>query len=72
MMAGGLLLAVLLTAGALQAQPLRPEEEGKGEDLLRQARVDLAEANRLSEAAIQATQAAQRDQEAGKLAPSET
>jgi hypothetical protein len=57
--ATGLLLCTLLAAGSLQAQ-----DKAKGEEMLRRARAEFAEANQLSEAAVAATQKAQEDQEA--------
>jgi hypothetical protein len=60
----GLLLAALLTAGAVSGQNApRAQERARGEELLRRARADLAEANRLNEASIQSAQAAQQQEE---------
>jgi hypothetical protein len=55
-----ILIAGLLTAGAGYGQT----DKAKGEEMLRHARTDLAEANRLSEAAVAAEQRAQEDQAA--------
>src|ERR1700753_3590842 len=55
----GILLRELSAAASVHAQ-----DKVKGEEMLRQARADLAEANRMSEAAVAATQKAQEDQEA--------
>jgi len=61
-MTTSLLLAALLTAGALRGQNARAQERARGEQLLLQARRDMAEANRIYEASITAAQAAERDQ----------
>ena len=62
-MTTSLLLAALLAAGAVRGQnAARVAEKAKGEQMLRQARADLVEANRIYEASIVATQAAERDQ----------
>ncbi|MGA2750806.1 MAG: hypothetical protein ABSG59_18705 [Verrucomicrobiota bacterium] len=63
-----LLLAALLTAGALRGQnATRAAEKARGEQMLNQARTDRLEANRLYEASIKAAQTAEQDQEAANL-----
>jgi hypothetical protein len=64
--ATGLLLAGLLTAvGTLHGwSASQAEDKAKGEAMLRQAQADLADANKLYDASIRATQLAQHEQEA--------
>jgi len=56
-----LLTTLCASAPALHAQA---QDRAKGEEMLRQARTDLAEANRLADAAISASEKAQADQAA--------
>ncbi len=61
------LLTALLVAASAQGQAQMQQDKARGEEMLRQARTDLAEANRMSQAAIAATQKAQEDQEAAAV-----
>jgi hypothetical protein len=62
-MATGLLLVALLAARPAQAQT-RAQDKARGEEMVRHARAEFAEANQLSEAASAAAEKAEADQEA--------